>query len=390
MTNLNRRQWLRLMGGGALVAATLPLIGCSSQLPAEALAAWLPPSPALDLRRWVLSHALLAPHSHNLQSWLVNLDEPDTILLRMDRSRLLPETDPHSRQMVMSQGTFVEILALAAQQRGYRAEVTPFPEGEYEGPRVDDRPTARIRLVADSSLKPDPLFAQVFLRRTNRQPYVAREPDAGALEAIRTSMAGYPVRVGFVSATQAAITRHRQIASEAWRIELSTPRTLLESYKVLRVGPREIAEHRDGLSLNDPFVRMLTALGLFDRSKPSAPDSSAITGQISDFNDKIATTPAFFWMISESNDRITQLQAGRAYVRAQLAATAHGLSMHPLQQALQEYPEQREQHAAIHRLLGANTPGQTVQMWARLGYAPPVEPAPRRGLAAHLMPQAPG
>jgi hypothetical protein len=59
--------------------------------------------------------------------------------------------------------------------------------------------------------------------------------------------------------------------------------------------------------------------------------------------------------------------------------------MHPLQQALQEYPEQAGPYAAIHRLLGAQPPGQTVQMWARLGYAPVVGPAPRRGLEAHLL-----
>jgi len=72
-------------------------------------------------------------------------------------------------------------------------------------------------------------------------------------------------------------------------------------------------------------------------------------------------------------------------VRAQLAATAHGLSMHPLQQALQEYPEQRGQYDAIRRLLGGRTEGQTVQMWARLGYGPPVGPAPRRGVDAHVL-----
>jgi len=89
--------------------------------------------------------------------------------------------------------------------------------------------------------------------------------------------------------------------------------------------------------------------------------------------------------VTDGNDRRTQVQAGRAYARAQLAATAQGLSMHPLQQALQEYPEQAEPYAAIHRLLGADPARQTVQMWARLGYAPPVGPAPRRGLEAHLM-----
>jgi hypothetical protein len=59
--------------------------------------------------------------------------------------------------------------------------------------------------------------------------------------------------------------------------------------------------------------------------------------------------------------------------------------MQPLQQALQEYPEQAKPYAEIHRLLGADRPAQTVQMWARAGFADPVEPAPRRGVDAHLV-----
>jgi len=59
--------------------------------------------------------------------------------------------------------------------------------------------------------------------------------------------------------------------------------------------------------------------------------------------------------------------------------------MQPLQQALQEYPEQAGPYADIHRLLDAPAPAQTVQMWARVGYAPAVQPAPRRGLEAHIL-----
>jgi hypothetical protein len=91
------------------------------------------------------------------------------------------------------------------------------------------------------------------------------------------------------------------------------------------------------------------------------------------------------WMITTDNHRKTQIDAGRAYVRVQLAATAHGVAMHPLQQALQEYAEQAQQHAEVRWLLQATAPSQTVQMWARVGFAPPVEPAPRRGLTAHLL-----
>ena len=193
------------------------------------------------------------------------------------------------------------------------------------------------------------------------------------------------LRVGFAGPQDARIAEHRAIAREAWHIELVTPRTMMESMKVLRVGPTEIAQHRDGISLNDPMVRALAAVGLFDRSQAPGPDDSATTGQIKDFAVKIEATPAFFWMVTDGNHRRTQVNAGRAYVRAQLAATAAGLSMHPLQQALQEYPEQAGPYTAIHRLLGAEPARQTVQMWARLGYAPPVGPAPRRGLEAHLV-----
>jgi hypothetical protein len=391
---MERRGFVRLMGGGVVLAAAPALVACSSALPAEAVAAWQPPPPPApggDVRRWLLAHAILAPHSHNLQSWLVDLRQPGEIALYCDRTRLLPETDPFSRQIMMSQGTFLEVLDLAARQLGLRADITLFPQGEFD-PRSAPANglTARIRLVPDAGVRPDPLFGQVLRRHTNRSAYEMKAPDAAALQAIAASAMGLgdtlKLRVGFTGPQDARIAEHRAIAREAWRIELVTPRTVLESYRVLRIGPDEIARHRDGISLNDPMVRALTAVGLFDRSRPPGPDDSATTGQIRDFATKIEATPAFFWMVTDGNDRRTQVQAGRAYVRAQLAATAQGLSMHPLQQALQEYPEQAGPYAAIHRLLGAERPGQTVQMWARLGYAPPVGPAPRRGVGAHLMP----
>jgi hypothetical protein len=384
---MDRRHFIRLAGGGTIVAVTATtLSACSSALPPEAIAAWQGPGEQADVRRWLVGHALLAPHSHNLQSWLVDLGVPGEITLFVDRSRLLPETDPFSRQMMMSQGTFIELLDLAARQKGLRAEIALFPQGAFSPTTVDARPTARIRLLPDAAVKPDPLFAQIFRRRTNREAYEPREPAAAALQAIAASVQPHPVRVGFAGSGQPeALKQHRRIAKEAWRIELVTPRTVMESMHVLRVGPKEIAQHRDGISLNDPMVRALAAVGLFDRSQAPAPDDTATTTQIKDFNANIDATPAFFWLVTEGNDRVTQVNAGRAYVRAQLAATAAGLSMQPLSQALQEYPEQATPYTEIHQVLNAPAPRFTVQMWARLGHAPAIEPSPRRGLEAHIL-----
>lgn len=382
---MDRRKFIRLAGGGVVLGATAALSGCSAELPREAVAAWSGPeaSERGDVRRWLLAHAILAPHSHNLQSWLVDLRQPGEIVLSCDRTRLLPETDPLARQIMMSQGTFLELLDIAARERGLRARIELFPQGVFDGV-PDARPTARVRLAPDAHVARDPLFAQILRRRTNREAYEAREPAAAALQAIAGSIAAPAFRCGFVTSAQPEIARHRAIASRAWRIELETPRTIMESYRVLRVGPDEIAQHRDGLSINTPMVRALAALGLFDRTRAPAPGDRAIQGQIEDFDARMAATPAFFWLVSEGNDRRTQVEAGRAYVRAQLAATAQGLAMQPLSQALQEYPEQAGPYADIHALLQAPQPRHTVQMWARLGHAPPVGPSPRRPLASFL------
>ena len=385
--NESRRRFIRVLGStGVIFAAAPTLAGCSQQMPEAAIEPWKGPGQEADARRWILGYAILAPHSHNLQSWIVDLSKPDEILLRCDLERLLPETDPYSRQIMMSHGTFLEVLDIAARERGLRAEITLFPDGPFGPGKLDQRPVARIRLTPDAAVAKDPLFAQILKRHTNRSLYDAGRPvPAEAWKAMADAVKPNPLRFGFVGADRPdALKQHRAIAAEAWRIELVTPRTIMESYKVLRVGADEIAKHRDGLSLLDPMVVLLDRVGMFDRSKAPAPDSFATTGQIEDFGKKLDSTPAFMWMVTEGNDRATQVDAGRAYARVQLAATAHGVAMQPLQQALQEYPEQAGPYAEIRRLLDAPQPAQTVQMWARVGYAPPVGPAPRRGLQAHI------
>lgn len=383
---MHRRNFIRVTGGGCILAATAGSSGCAQPMPAAAIEPWKGPGQEADVRRWILGYAILAPHSHNLQSWRVDLGTPDEIVLRCDLDRLLPQTDPYSRQIMMSHGTFLELLDIAARERGLRAQITLFPEGEFGPDKLDQRPVARVRLQPDATVKKDPLFAQILKRRTNRSLYDIHRPvPAAAWQAMADAVKPNPLRLGFTATDQAdKLAQHRAIAAEAWRIELTTPRAMLETYKVLRIGAQEIDQHRDGLYVLDPMVVLLNRAGLFDRSKAPAPDDYATTSQIKDFGEKLESTPAFLWMVTDGNDRATQVGAGRAYARVQLAATAHGLAMQPLQQALQEYPEQATPYADIRRLLDAPQPSRTVQMWARVGFAPPAGPAPRRGLSAQL------
>ena len=215
-----------------------------------------------------------------------------------------------------------------------------FPEGAFGPDAIDQRPVARIRLAADPRVSRNPLFAQILNRRTNRSAHEpARSVPPGAWQAMAEIVKPDSPRFGFVGTEQPdALKRHRTPAAEAWRIELTTPRTIMESYRVLRAGTAEIKQHRDGLVALDRMPLLISQLGLFDRSKPPPPGEYATTSQIEDFNAKLESTPGFLWMVTEGHDRAAQVNAGRAYAWVQLAATATGIAMQPVQQALQEYP----------------------------------------------------
>ena len=145
-THLQRRGFLRVLGAGSLAPmvplAPLSLSGCGAAMPPDAIEAWRGPDAELaaqaDPRLWILSHAILAPHSHNLQSWIADLGTPNQITLYCDLNRLLPQTDPLSRQIMMSHGTFLELLDLAARERGLRADIALFPQGAF-GPTTLDK-----------------------------------------------------------------------------------------------------------------------------------------------------------------------------------------------------------------------------------------------------------
>ena len=104
------------------------------------------------------------------------------------------------------------------------------------------------------------------------------------------------------------------------------------------------------------------------RAQLADPDSRAFKAGIDSYRDMLERTPGYLWITSPGNTRADQIAAGRAYVRANLAAAAAGRGIHPVSQALQEYPEMAGELAALHQRLAVAAP-RRIQMLARLGSA---------------------
>lgn len=376
----SRRGVLKLIGGGVVLAAAGAGGFVALNQPSRAARkAWRVAGEETEFRRRFLSYALLAPNPHNRQPWLVQMEGNDALTLFVDLERRLPATDPFDRQIVIGCGAFLELLVLAGAQEGFGAEVQMFPEGE-DMATLDARPIAHVRFSALSA-KPDPLFAHVLARRSNKEAYLPENVPEDALGRLIEEGARFGQVSGGTGNTSLA-DQLRDLTWQAHKLEVETPRTNQESVDLMRIGSAEVKANPDGIELEGPMIGLGKAIGLISREALADQSSEGFLQGLAMYEAMAMSARGFVWIANDNQSRADQIDAGRAYVRMNLRATELGLGLHPWSQALQEYDEMAPLYARMHGLIGG---GKRLQMLARTGFGPDVGPTPRRGLEAHLL-----
>ncbi len=373
---MRRRKFLKIAGGSAVLLTGGSYIWAAPTAK-DARASWQNAGNYPDPIRKALSYALLAPNPHNRQPWQVELLSTAEALLYCDDDRHLPVTDPFDRQITIGLGCFLELFDLAAQNNQYRADIDVFPEGAHPK-RLDARPVARLKLTPSKQAYA-PLFSQITKRRTDRKPYTSQRPPAQNLADLQ--MAAGPLLAS--SRENTACEKLREICADAARIEFMTPRTHAESVGLMRVGRKAVRANPDGISIEGPLMEMLNLTGAMSPKALSDHDQAAFKQGLKMYLAGIETANSFFWITTPGNSRYDQIATGRAYARANLKAAELGLAVHPLSQALQEYPEMAEQLAKVHRALNIQSPAR-LQMLARIGYGKARTQSPRWSLESRV------
>lgn len=380
---MNRRKFLAVVGGGVIVSAAAASTGyILTRTPTKALAPWsLAGSAYTEPRMKALSYAILAPNPHNRQPWLVDLRAADKVTLTIDMDKMLPATDPFNRQITIGLGCFLDLLRMAAAEDGYRIEVDAFPLGS-DAAGLDGRPIAAIMFIEDAGVIKDPLFGQVLARRSLKEPYDLNHhvPDA-VLASLRDAVPASST-IGTTNDPD-SIANLRRLTHDAMAVELETPRTYQESVDLFRIGKAEIEANPDGIDFSGVMFDSLSAIGFFTREAALDPTSAAYTQGIDAVMINCDTAMGYVWLVTPTNTRQDQLDAGRDWLRVNLAVTRAGIGTQPMSQALQEYPEMDTLYAECHGTLAPD--GGTVQMLARLGYAPDVPPGPRWPIEAKVV-----
>jgi hypothetical protein len=379
---MNRRKFLKIAGSTAVILGAGAAGFAATRSPTAALEPWRDPgSHYPDPMRRALSYAILAPNPHNRQPWVIDLRSPTEAVLTCDLNRLLPQTDPFSRQIVIGLGCFLELFSIAASAQGFVAKIRTFPDGE-PADHLDERPIALLSLEEQPHLPVDPLFAQTLARHTNRNSYdTGRTISGDILQRLQHASTGN-ARIA-TTGGGALLEDLRTLTKDAMVTEMRTPEAHRESVDLMRIGRCEIEANPDGISMGGAFLETLNLVGILTRKSVADPTSRSFQFGIDMLEEVASTSMCFVWINTGTNDRAAQIDAGRAYMRVALQATADGLAMQPMSQALQEYRAMAPFYQAAHdRLTGK--PGERVQMLARLGYAKEIGPAPRWPLASRM------
>lgn len=379
---MNRRGFIKVIGvgiGGAALASTA--VGCRSDVSVDDFG-WSGPSDSLkDIRLQAISYAILAPNPHNKQPWIIRMTSANSFELYVDPERLLPETDPYYRQIHIGQGTFLEMLSIAATGLGHRANIEYFPQGEYSNSELHEKPIAAIELIPQPGIAVDPLFAHLLERRSNKRNYDNKPltaTEVSDLKAFYKTTGNYSFTVVQDKESKAKLSN---ILTQSMSVEVADKARDRETIAMFRFNPDEVEKYRDGFGLAQSgttgFKKILIENLFLSRSSVEKDPTDFGLQAIEIVKNSAESTHSFAWLTTKGNSRLDQVKVGREYCRLNIKTTAMGLAQHPMSQVLQEYSDMLPIQAEFKQVFSiAET--ETVQMLFRLGRAEDTAHSPRR------------
>jgi nitroreductase len=305
----------------------------------------------------VLLLATRAPSIHNSQPWRWKVGA-QSLRLYADPGRHLPNTDPDSRDLLLSCGASLHHAVVALAAMGWQAKVHRLPDELHPEHlatiEVSQHPASELDIT---------LAAAIPRRRTDRRHYAWWPVPAADIALIANRAAGAEVIL-------------RRVASLPKLQEI-----------VARAVWQHATDHDYLTELTAWSGRYASVSGVPARNIPKSDPTSPIPGRLfagaaleqppdTEAADDGAVVLA---LGTEDDTSLARLRAGEATSLVLLTATALGLSSCPVTEPL-EIAETRE--AVRSDVLGE---GGYPQMLLRIGWAPvnadPLPSTPRRPLA---------
>lgn len=330
-----------------------------------------------------LHAAILAANPHDTQPWLF-APEGNSIIVIADRARHLGSFDPFRREMHLGLGCAIENLVHAARAFGFDAQVMSTDGALTLSPDDALIAAAHVTLTPATPFR-DALFDAIPMRHTNRGPYRRdQQISPQILRGFADAIASPHVRLVFFDNSGAGNALGEMMVDATSQI-IADPQMSADSARWFRMDPHEIAKHRDGVTLDTAGLSPMMVAA--SKMLPDVSTETADAYWLSNTKDiHVGTAPVLgIMLVQDRLDMAQAIEAGRAWQRLHLAATAAGLAAQPVNQPVEMIDRNQmlgRSDAFMPELVKlAQAPGWQPTFTFRMGVAErPAKPSPRRPL----------
>ena len=324
-----------------------------------------PPGDSMLLRQELVRYATLAPSSHNTQCWKFHIEDK-AITILPDLTRRTPAVDPDDHHLYASLGCAAENLVHAALANGLNGDARFDPTSEVDG-------AIKVILEPTKSFI-SPHYLAIPERQCTRGEYDSKPLSAQELRLLQLAGTGMGVRVIMLT-EKAALERVLTYVVEGNTAQMNDSAFVEELKHWIRFSRNEAVKTGDGLysatSGNPSIPRWIgdPLFGMFFKPKNE--------------NDKYAkhlrSSAGVAIFVSDANDKMHWVEAGRCYERFSLQATALGIRNALVNQPV-EVSSVRQQFATAFNIQGGRP-----DLVVRFGRGPVMPKSFRRNLQSVLI-----
>jgi hypothetical protein len=333
----------------------------------------------------LVAAGVIAANPHDTQPWLFAVSD-NTIEIYADTSRNLGAMDACVRELHLGLGCAIENMLTAAGANGYAARLETAPGSLLDlTERRQPVLAARLRLQRIAAPAPDPLYAAIPVRHTNRYAYdPAKAPPTAWRDFARAPGADDEVRLLLFDAG----SPHRRLFDaavvEATEAIIADKTMIADSDRWFRASSREIDIHRDGPTLDAAGLSTFTLM--FARLFSVSAETSQRAWLDQTRDTQLPTAPvAGLIAVRDRYDRPGAIAAGRAWQRLHLDATVRGMALQPLNQPIEMIDRERQTGAGsawAQRIAGLTGEDWQATFAFRAGFSSTTAgPSPRRRLS---------
>lgn len=331
-TNTSRRHFIRAAGGAALIVCASPFLdSCHaivrSDLPRHDPSKGLPTDLDPQLAD-ILYHASLAPSGHNAQPWTVTVRGPRHFIIGSDTRRWLPGVDPTNRELILSLGTFLENLIVAAGAAGFETEYDILAEERTALDLLD----VKMRNATQSGYP----LEKLALRRTVRKGLLSGELEPADIQVLSESVGG---RLAYFPPGSPQGKYLKDATIEANRTQINRAAAQEELANWIRWSDADARMYRNGLTPEGMGITGIAGWYVKHFMSRKSVLTERFRKQTVDLVRKqVAACGGWLVITSEDSSIPTLIETGQRFEQMFLGIRERMIAIHPMTQVLEEGP----------------------------------------------------